>query len=683
MQNNQENGLFTRICFMSYHQLKSFSLPIIREYQYRAQIEMIEASFDQALAIAKDRIENQQVDVFVSAGSNAGILKAGLQVPVITIEVSGYDLLNALIKAKGISQRVGIVSYGDVIPELDELKSILAIDLIQYKYRTPDEAKQCVMQLKKQGVQVVLGSSLIVDMVKQANMEAVLTYSHDSIRKAFEQALEVARIARLEATRFKQLNSLLHTLPEAIVAVDADEKIIAINQAMLNILSPAGIEIRGRILTEIQPELSLQETLQSSEKSQPSALQLSGTNWISNRTPILDENRVVGAALTLYDARTIYTADTKLRMFERTRQFTARYQFSSIVGQTEIIQDTIQRAQRFAKSDLDILILGESGTGKELFAQSIHNSSSRSTHPFIAINCAAFPESLIEGELFGHDDGAFTGSRRGGRRGLIEAAHKGTLFLDEIGDMPLSLQTRLLRVLQEREITRLGSNSPIPVDIRVIAATHQPLQLLVQQHSFRQDLYYRLNTLQLVLPPLRQRQQDIEVLFLLFLQQNVRSKTTSSLLFDLTKKLKPYLNQYPWLGNVRELESIAKRISILINENANNFSIDELLKEVPELKVKSMNAYHSEEIAHLDIQSEDFNYIPLNLNQKNNQEIHIKDSEIRFNSQSCTKKYASSVSKNDRIRNAMKLANGHYEEAAKILGISRTTLWRWLKNFED
>lgn len=516
MQNYQENGSLPRICFMSYRQLKTFSLPIVSEYNNIAQIEIIEASFEQTLAIAKNLIQNRQVDVFVSAGSNAEILKAGLQVPVITIEVSGYDLMNALIRAKDIDQRVGIINYGNVIPALDDFKNILAIDLIQYKYKTPEVAKQCIAQLKEQGISVVLGSSLIIDMVKNAGMNAILPYSHDSIRKAFDQALEVARITRLEAIRFEQINSLLHTLPEAVVAVDAQEQIIAINHTMLEILSPAGIDIRGRILTEIQPELSLKKTLQSTEKSQPIALQLLGRDWVSHRTPILDQNRIVGAALTLYDARTIYTADTELRMFERARQYTARHQFETIFGQSKPIQETIERAKCFAKSDLDILILGESGTGKELFAQSIHNSSQRSIHPFIAVNCAAFPESLIEGELFGHDDGAFTGSKRGGRRGLIEAAHKGTLFLDEIGDMPLSLQTRLLRVLQEREITRLGSNSPIPVDIRIIAATHQPLKLLVQHQKFRQDLYYRLNTIQLSLPTLRQRADDIEPLFLFF-----------------------------------------------------------------------------------------------------------------------------------------------------------------------
>jgi transcriptional regulator, propionate catabolism operon regulatory protein len=665
MQNYQENGSLPRICFMSYRQLKTFSLPIVNEYNNIAQIEIIEASFEQTLAIAKNLIQNRQVDVFVSAGSNAEILKAGLQVPVITIEVSGYDLMNALIRAKDIDQRVGIINYGNVIPALDDFKNILAIDLIQYKYKTPEVAKQCIAQLKEQGISVVLGSSLIIDMVKNAGMNAILPYSHDSIRKAFDQALEVARITRLEAIRFEQINSLLHTLPEAVVAVDAQEQIIAINHTMLEILSPAGIDIRGRILTEIQPELSLKKTLQSTEKSQPIALQLLGRDWVSHRTPILDQNRIVGAALTLYDARTIYTADTELRMFERARQYTARHQFETIFGQSKPIQETIERAKCFAKSDLDILILGESGTGKELFAQSIHNSSQRSIHPFIAVNCAAFPESLIEGELFGHDDGAFTGSKRGGRRGLIEAAHKGTLFLDEIGDMPLSLQTRLLRVLQEREITRLGSNSPIPVDIRIIAATHQPLKLLVQHQKFRQDLYYRLNTIQLSLPTLRQRADDIEPLFLFFLQKHAQLEKSHPQLLEITEKLAPYLKQYAWPGNIRELESMTQRIALWIQAHNKPLSLDRLLEELPELLYEECHSL-------------------LNINPCHSVEHHFSNAYTHGHSNQISlpefmKNPTSSISKSERVRQAMYIVNGHQEAAAKLLGISRTTLWRWLK----
>src|SRR5690606_6939405 len=175
----------------------------------------------------------------------------------------------------------------------------------------------------------------------------------------------------------------------------------------------------------------------------------------------------------------------------------AKHYYAELEAASPSLAPVIATAQRYAQSDLTILISGESGTGKEMFAQAIHNASARADRPFVAINCAAFPETLLESELFGYEDGAFTGARRGGRRGLFEAAHTGTLLLDEIGDMPLPLQSRLLRVLQEREVVRLGGVTPIPIDVRFLASTHQPLRAMLDERRFREDLFYRLNILQL------------------------------------------------------------------------------------------------------------------------------------------------------------------------------------------
>jgi len=238
--------------------------------------------------------------------------------------------------------------------------------------------------------------------------------------------------------------------------------------------------------------------------------------------------------------------------------FMTRYRFDQLLGDAPAFRATVQLAQRYAATDATVLITGESGTGKELLAQSLHHASARQQGPFVAINCAALPESLLESELFGFEDGAFTGSRKGGKPGLIELAHRGTLFLDEVGDMPAPLQTRLLRVLQEREVLRLGGCAPTPVDIRVIAATHCDLPARIANGQFRADLFYRLNILRLAVPPLRDRLQDILPLFEALLARHGATPLATPQL----QPLLPLLLRHRWPGNIRELDNIAERAAL-------------------------------------------------------------------------------------------------------------------------
>lgn len=268
------------------------------------------------------------------------------------------------------------------------------------------------------------------------------------------------------------------------------------------------------------------------------------------------------------------------RMLRRTREqpaarrFNARHRFEQMLGDAPTFRATLRLAQRYAQTDATVLITGESGTGKELLAQSLHNASPRRQAPFVAINCAALPESLLESELFGYEDGAFTGARKGGKPGLIELAHTGTLFLDEIGDMPVTLQTRLLRVLQEREVLRLGACEPTAVDIRVIAATHCDLPSRIADQRFRQDLFYRLNTLRLAVPPLRERVEDILPLFNALLARHSRA---CGLPQPCTAHVQPLLSmllRHPWPGNIRELDNVAERAALCLGTLGHDDDVD-------------------------------------------------------------------------------------------------------------
>ncbi len=626
-----------RLCFLSYRQIRMFAMPIVAEYSDRADIEVVDGSFGGALAIAKERIAKELVDVFVSAGSNASLLRSGLQAPVATIQLSGFDIMQALIKARAMSDRIAIVMHGQTIPELDSVKGLLNIEICQYAYQTPDMARQCIQDLRSAGIEVIVGSSLVVELAQEAGLQGLLAYSLSSIRQGFEDALELARVARLEAGRYEQLNGVLHNLQDAVLAVNHAGLIIAVNPAMKKILGQDTASLLGRPLALLEPDLSLRSSLETGKEERGVVLRMAGSDWVVNRTPIREHGEIVGAAITLYDARTIHEADNSLRIQQRQNQSPARYCFDSLIGQSPAFLRAVQTARRYAKTDLGVLVVGESGVGKELFAQAMHNESARVHRPFVAVNCAAFPESLLESELFGYEEGAFTGSRRGGKRGLFEAAHTGTLFLDEIGDMPLTLQTRLLRVLQEREITRLGATTAIPVDVRVIVATHQPLQDMVAERRFRQDLYYRINTLRLALPTLRERRTDI-VLMAERLVRSCLARLGSQLdVVAALAPLKPYLGAYPWPGNVRELENISERIAVFLLQfqRIDDIVYDGLDLDCPEL----------------------FNTMPLRVPSM-------------------------ALSNHTRAQLALEKSGGKHAQAARQLGVSRSTFWRWCRQHD-
>lgn len=641
-----------RLCFMSYRQIRLMAMPIVAEYRDRADIEVVDGSFDIALDQARERIDGGRVDVFVSAGSNASLLRNGVNAPVATIQLSGFDILQALIKARKIASRVGIVMYGQTLPALESVKGLLNIDIHQYAYQTPDSARECIRQLRAHQIGVVVGSSLVVEFAENAGLIGLLAYSPESIRQGFEDALELARVTQLEAGRYEQLNTVLHTLQDAVLAVNHTGKIIAMNPAMQRVLGLSHPPSAGASLASVTSELSLQQTIESGKPEHATVLRLQGRDWIANRTPIHEYGKTTGAALTLYDARTIHEADNSLRRQHRRVDHAARSRFESLSGQSPAFLRSIARARRYAATDFSVLITGESGTGKELFAQAIHNASVRAHQPFVAVNCAAFPEALLESELFGYDEGAFTGARRGGKRGLFEAAHTGTLFLDEIGDMPLTLQTRLLRVLQERCITRLGATVSTPIDVRVIAATHQPLESMIAARQFRQDLYYRLNTLALPLPALRERGSDVVLLADVLLRQSLMRLGVKGIASaEVLDRLGAPLARYQWPGNVRELENICDRFAVYFQQYARVQDVD-----WSALREECLELFSATPTAQSDCEKTVLTSV--------SQTMH-------------TAPKASPRGRRSRALEALARCNGHPGAAAAELCISRSTFWRW------
>ncbi|MGZ8290888.1 MAG: propionate catabolism operon regulatory protein PrpR [Telluria sp.] len=516
---------------VSVSRLSDLFRDITLEYDHLASIEPINLGFDEAARHIRERMATERCDVVIAAGSNAAYLKGRVSAPVVIAKASGFDVMQALARARRVSSRIGVITYQQEMPELAEFSGTFGVPIAQRTYVTEEDARAQINDLKAAGVQVIVGAGLITDLAEEAGLTGVFVYSAASIRQAFDDALEMARLTQLESTR-------------------------------------------------------------------------------SRRSVVADTLR-------------------------------AKHGLNDLRGESGAMEKLRQAVVLYARSPATVLIQGETGTGKELVAQAIHRESPRSlgaNRPFVAVNCGAIAESLLESELFGHEEGAFTGARRGGHAGLFEAANRGTLFLDEIGEMPLSLQTRLLRVLEEREVVRVGGTRPVAINVRVISATHCDLEARVREGRFRADLFYRLAVLRMALPPLRERVEDVAVLAEWSLKNALAAlgaRPHPNLHAEI-KACAPLLERYDWPGNVRELRNLAERLALfLAAEPLQSLTPSFVLAVAPELARQGQNAPAAAAPA-LSAPTES-----------------VEDVLARF--------------------------GGRRDEAAEYLGISRTTLWRKLR----
>src|SRR5476651_75045 len=529
---------------VSVSRLSDLFRDITLEYDHLAAIEPINLGFDDAARHIRERMATERCDAVIAAGSNAAYLKGRLSVPVVIAKASGFDVMQALARARRVSERIGVITYQDRMPELADFASTFGFDIAQRTYATEEDARAQINELKAAGIQAIVGAGLISDLAEEAGLTGVFVYSAASIRHAFDDALEMARLTQLESKR-------------------------------------------GR-----------------------------------------------GAVV----------ADT-LR---------AKHGLNDLRGESGAMESLRQSVVLYAKSPATVLIQGETGCGKELVAQAIHRESPRSlgiNRPFVAVNCGAIAESLLESELFGHEEGAFTGARRGGHAGLFEAANRGTLFLDEIGEMPLTLQTRLLRVLEEREVVRVGGTRPIAVNVRIISATHCDLEQRVREGRFRADLFYRLAVLRLSLPPLRERAEDVVVLAELSLKNALAAlgaRPHPNLHAEVTA-CAPLLTRYDWPGNVRELRNLTERLALfLAAEPLQALTPSFVLNVAPELFRKSPSATPV--------------IIPA-AQKANHMEYGLPPNRGVLES----------------AAQVLARFGGRRDAAAEYLGISRTTLWRRLR----
>jgi len=388
--------------------------------------------------------------------------------------------------------------------------------------------------------------------------------------RSLHKPVTIEQIEHYEAL----LDALMNSTNEWYVIVDRMGIITGMSKAYKAFI---GIEApEGKHVSDVIENTRMHQVLKTGIAEHGDVQIIRGNKMIATRIPIIQDGLVVGAIgkAIFKDIDDLYLLYNKIQKTQRkisiyvespNEQSSARYTFSHITGKSPQSQEAIFMAKKAARTDSNVLIVGPSGTGKELFSHAIHHESKRKTGPFVMINCAAIPSELLESELFGYDQGAFTGANRQGRKGRFELAHKGTILLDEIGDMPLEMQAKLLRVLQDHAIDRVGGVEPVPVDVRVIAATNQPIEQLVQSGKFRSDLYYRLNVMRVNLTALSDRKEEIPQL-----AQDILDKLSHRMdivVHGITEPAMALLVDYHWPGNVRELENVLERALNLLEED--------------------------------------------------------------------------------------------------------------------
>lgn len=385
-----------------------------------------------------------------------------------------------------------------------------------------------------------------------------------------------AGVHAVTTSNFPQWNrgllfQILDNIHDVVLVIDTDTTIVYANEAYARILGVPVAKVLGRRLDKIEPKAEAIKLLRSGKPyiNGEEYLDSLGIDVVGSSFLLYEGKDIIGSVSIFKNITEVVELNRELQQTKGVADYLKEQlgqweqlplSFKEYVGQNSNLKETLVLAARVARTDSTVLIRGESGVGKEVLARAVHNSSRRMDQPLIKVNCAAIPEDLIESELFGYEDGAFTGAKKGGKLGKFELAHSGTIFLDEIGDMSLTMQAKLLRVLQEKEFERVGGTKTIKVDIRVIAATNRDLESMIKNGTFRRDLYYRLNIVPLNLTPLRERKDDILALSKTFLDQFAREVGHE---LSLSTQVVRFFQEYDWPGNIRELQNVLEHASIV------------------------------------------------------------------------------------------------------------------------
>lgn len=611
------------------------------------KIEVFQGSLSEGVKIAKEAVK-KGVNIVISRGGTGNLIKKNLEIPVVNVEINGYDIIHTISHALEYSNQIGVVGFENLVNSADRMKEKMQkafpIEIATAKVKSEREIDAEVYKLFLRGIKVFIGGDDVVYAARKYGCHGMLLESgKEAIIEAIREAKHILEIQLREKEKAQMLKSIIDFAYDGIIGIDSEGKITVFNPVAEKLTGcPAHLAI-GKIVDSIVENTRMLHVLKTGKAELGEFQHIGDTTIVTNRVPIIVNNEVRGAVATFQEVEKIQKIERKIRHKLYLKGHVAKARFSDIVGKSKKINEVKNKAMQFAGVNSTVLIIGETGTGKELFAQSIHNASPRADKPFVAVNCAALPENLLESELFGYVEGAFTGARKGGKPGLFELAHSGTIFLDEISEMSPKLQARFLRVLQEKEVIRIGDDRVIPIDIRIIAASNRDLYNLVKKGNFREDLFYRLCVLQLVIPPLRERKEDIIDIVKFFVNEKSRllGKEVNAISYEAMNRLM----LYEWPGNVRELENVIERAVVLCKGQ--------------EIGIEII----SEALNDMGSSTDNCSNVDIAENAANEGVLKYMEDEM--------------------IKRVLEETRGNKTLAAKKLGISVTTLWRRLKQIEE
>lgn len=568
------------------------------------------------LSEIQQQIDEFAPDVIISAGANGSFLQSALAIPVVSLKITESDIISAITKAAKVSSDVCFIHFGDASPLVPLLQTHLQISIDEHIYDTPDQARE-IFQIQKQRTDTVfVGASLICGLAAQAEIDSFLLYSQPSCEAAIQRAIELGQQHRVS----KIDGALTHWLVER-----AKTPIVMLSQCGDSVTLNRAAKQELQLTNNFESELALFAAL-NDQNATDGECTVNGVKWWYHQERV-EIDREVMCVYQLYPKQPAVAATSKSSKLTR------------LVYNSKPMHQVLAHVSAFASTPSSTLIHGESGTGKELIAKAIHSNSDYADGEFVALNCSAIPSELFEGELYGYRDGAFTGSRRGGKAGLVESANGGVLFLDEISELALDQQAKLLRFIQEKSYRPIGGTREIAVDLKLVAATNKDLKALVAKGQFREDLYYRLNVFYLKIPALRERKDDMIFIAEHIIHQLARDYHITYEPPAILDILAGPFSDYHWPGNVRELENIIERVLVHLHQFDELSDLQKQLRQIaPELFETDTTGLNGGALKHAE---------------------------------------------NSLLLDALARFDGDKKRTAEFLGLSQTTLWRRLKHLNQ